>query len=378
MLAATPPMGWNGWNHFGPGISSQVVRETADAFISSGIKDAGYEYLVIDDLWHGGRDEKGRLYPCPKRFPEGMKALGDYVHSRGLKFGIYSDAGPRTCAGQPASQDCEEIDAQTFADWGVDYLKYDWCNAEHSRANAEYRYGKMAAALRATGRDIIFSMCEWGHHRPWLWGAKIGAHLWRTGTDICDCWNDPTGMKHEIESIGFERQRGLEGFAGPGHWNDPDFLVVGLNGKGRQSPGQGCTDIEYRTQFGLWCLLAAPLMIGNDVRTLDAATREILLNREAIALDQDPLGQQGYFVGCDFPPSTEIWKKPLSGGELGVGLFNRHWQRTRIVAHWSDLEIRGAYKVRDLWAHEDRGAYDQEFSAEVDPHGCALLRLTPA
>lgn len=377
MLAATPPMGWNGWNQFGPHLTSQIMRDTADAFVAKGFKDAGYEYLVIDDLWHGGRDEKGQLYPCPKRYPEGMKALADYIHARGLKFGIYSDGGTETCAGQPGSQDHEEIDAQTFADWGVDYLKYDWCNALHSRANAEYRYGRMASALRATGREIIFSMCEWGMHRPWLWGEKIGAHLWRTGTDIFDCWNDRSGNWHEIENIGFDKQRGLEQYAGPGHWNDPDFLVVGLNGKSRQSPGQGCTEAEYRTQFSLWCILAAPLMIGCDVRTIDPESMEILLNHEAIAIDQDPLGKQGYFVAQIGLGLFEMWKKPLSGGELAVGLFNRQWQRGPVTAHWSDLEIRGAYKVRDVWSYTDLGAYDDHFDTELEPHACRLLRLTP-
>jgi len=376
MLAPTPPMGWNHWNIFGAKISSRIVRETADAFVSSGLRDAGYEYVLLDDLWHGGRDEHGLLYPCPHRFPEGMKALADYVHERGLKFGLYSDAGTKTCAGSPGSQDHEEDDARTFADWGVDYLKYDWCYAEHTRANAEYRYGRMAAALRATGRDIVFSMCEWGMHRPWLWGAKIGAQLWRTGTDLRDCWKDPNGAYQEIENVGFDRQRGLEIYAGPGHWNDPDMLVVGLCGKSPTSTGQGCTDQEYRAHFSLWCMLAAPLIMGCDVRHMTAATREILLNREAIALDQDPLGKQGYCVGGG-DGLVEIWKKPLSDGNLGVGLFNRERRPITMTAHWSDLEIHGAYKVRDLWTHEDRATCDEKFSADVDPHGCVLLRLTP-
>jgi alpha-galactosidase len=376
MLAATPPMGWNSWNMFGAHVSAAVVKQTADALVSTGLRDAGYRYVVIDDCWHGGRDELGRLYPCPERFPKGMPALADYIHTRGLKFGLYSDAGTKTCAGKPASQDCEEVDAQTFAGWGVDYLKYDWCYAEDTRANAEYRFGKMSAALRATGRDIVFSICEWGHHRPWLWGAKAGGQLWRSSTDIFDCWHDASSNHHGVEIIGFEKQRGLEAFAGPGHWNDPDMLVVGLYGKSRQIPGEGCTDTQYRTHFSLWCLLAAPLMIGCDVSQMNAATRDILLNREVIALDQDPLGQQGYFVCRN--NLKEVWKKPLTSDCLAVGLFNREPRTAQITAHWSDLEISGAYAVRDLWAHADLGVYSDKFAATVEPHGCVLLRLTPA
>src|SRR5512138_2511170 len=234
MLAATPPMGWNSWNMFGATVDAQIVKETANAFVSSGLRDAGYEYVVIDDHWHGGRGEDGRLFPDPQKFPEGMKSLSDYVHSLGLKFGIYSDCGPLTCGGRPASMDHEEIDAQTFADWGVDFLKYDWCHAEDTRANAEYRYSRMSKALQATGREIVFSICEWGHHSPWVWGARAGGQLWRTTGDIGDCWYNVIakwgGVLYGIDTIGFDQQRGLEAYAGSGHWNDADMLVVGLRG----------------------------------------------------------------------------------------------------------------------------------------------------
>jgi alpha-galactosidase len=308
-----------------------------------------------------------------------MKANSDYVHSLGLKFGIYSDCGPLTCGGRPASQDNEEIDARTFADWGVDFLKYDWCNAEDTRANAEYRYARMSAALRATGREIVFSICEWGHHRPWLWGAQAGGQLWRTTGDIGDSWHNVIakwgGILYGIDSIGFEQQRGLESFAGPGHWNDTDMLVVGLRGKSREITGAGCTDSEYRTHFSLWCMLAAPLMIGCDVRSMDAATREILTNREAIDLDQDGLGMQGYRASRN--GLCEIWKKPHSNGHLGVGIFNRGDRIQTVASHWSDLEISGSYCIRDLWAHSDLGTYDSVFSSEVEPHSCHLLRFIP-
>jgi alpha-galactosidase len=380
MLAATPPMGWNSWNMFGATVDAAIVEETADAFVATGLRDAGYQYIVIDDHWHGGRGNDGKLFPDPQKFPDGMKTVSDYVHSRGLKFGIYSDCGPLTCGGRPASQDNEEIDAQTFADWGVDFLKYDWCHAEDTRANAEYRYTRMSAALRATGREIVFSICEWGHHRPWLWGAKAGGQLWRTTGDIGDSWYNVIakwgGILYGIDSIGFDQQRGLEPYAGPGHWNDTDMLVVGLHGQSREITGAGCTDTEYRTHFSLWCMLAAPLMIGCDVRQMDPVTREILTNAESIALNQDALGAQGNRASRN--GMGEIWKKPLSDGQLGVGVFNRGDKVLTLPVHWSDLEISGKYHVRDLWAHKNLGIYDPTFSIEVEPHGCALFRLTPA
>lgn len=379
MLAATPPMGWNSWNMFGATVNAGIVKQTADALVAGGLKEAGYQYIVIDDHWHGGRDAANRLFPDPHKFPDGMKAVSDYIHARGLKFGIYSDAGPLTCGGRPASQDNEEIDAQTFAEWGVDFLKYDWCSAEDTRANAEYRYSRMSAALKATGREIVFSICEWGHHRPWLWGAKAGGQLWRTTGDIGDSWNNViakwSGVLYGIDSIGFEQQRGLESYAGPGHWNDTDMLVVGLRGRSREITGAGCTDTEYRTHFSLWCMLAAPLMLGCDVRSMDSSTHEILTNREAIAVDQDPLGQQGFRASRN--GMAEIWKKPLADGQLAVGLFNRGDTIRPIPAPWSDLEISGDYQVRDLWAHADMGVFDSLYSVEVEPHGCALLRLVP-
>jgi alpha-galactosidase len=371
-------MGWNSWNMFGATVNAEVIRQTADAFLTSGLKDAGYEYIVIDDHWHGGRGADGRLFPNPQKFPDGMKAVADYLHARGLKFGIYSDAGPMTCGGRPASQDNEEIDAQTFAGWEIDFLKYDWCHAEDTRANAEYRYGRMSAALQATGREIVLSICEWGHHSPWLWGAKVGGQLWRTTGDIGDSWNDvhvQWGVLYGIDSIAFEQQRGLESYAGPGHWNDADMLVVGLRGRSREIAGAGCTDSEYRTHFSVWCMLAAPLMIGCDVAGMDEVTRGILTNREILAIDQDPLGKQGYRASRN--GFCETWKKPLSGGDTAVALFNRGDKRQAARAHWSDLEIEGSHHIRDVWKHEDAGVSSTEVGAELEPHGCAVFRLSP-
>ncbi len=371
MLAVTPPMGWNSWNTFGPDINESVVRETADAFVEEGLKDAGYEYVVIDDFWEADQRDAGeRLAAHPTRFPAGIKALADYVHGRGLKFGIYSCAGTHTCGGRPASFGYEEEDAQTFAEWGVDFLKYDFCYKPPG-VDGRKLYERMGQALRATGRPILFSTCEWGSMKPWHWAAsRAGAHMWRTTGDINDSWES-------VAHIGLEKQKNLEHYAGPGHWNDPDMLVVGMHGEGNVARG-GCSVEEYRTHFSLWCMLAAPLMVGCDVRSMTPTTREILLNDEAIAVNQDPLGRQGYCVGNQ--GGREVWKKVLIDGSIAVGLFNRHDERTmRIPVSWEavGLHDRRGCLVRDLWTHEDVGTFERCYSAIVEPHACKLLKLLP-
>lgn len=372
-LASTPPMGWNSWNTFGGAVNEAVIRETADAFVSEGLKDAGYEYVVIDDLWEADERVDGRLTWDPTIFPSGIPALADYVHSKGLKFGIYSCAGSHTCAGKPASYGYEEVDAQTFAEWGVDFLKYDFCYAP-AGIDGPMLYQRMGQALRATGRPILYSLCEWGSHKPWQWGVRTGGHMWRTTGDINDSWDS-------IVKIGFEQQVGLEAYAGPGHWNDPDMLVVGMYGKGNVAHG-GCTDAEYRSHFSLWCLMASPLMIGCDVRAMSPATRTILLNSELIAVNQDPLGVQGYQVGR-VPWASDIavtWAKPLLDGSIAVGLFNLgERDGRRIAVAWETLGLhdRRPCKVRDLWAHEDLGTHTGSFVARVDRHDVMMLRLTP-
>lgn len=374
-LAATPPMGWNSWNMFGKEIHEDLVKEMADAMVREGLRDAGYEYLVIDDFWHGGRGTDGELFADPSKFPSGIAALSDYVHARGLKFGIYSDAGSHTCGGCPGSMGHEEQDARTFAAWGVDFLKYDWCHAPDDRAGAIWLYTKMGRALEATGRPILFSICEWGHHQPWTWGREAGGHMWRTTADIGDFWGDRSHpFLDSIDAIGFEGERGLAPFAGPDRWNDLDMLVVGLYGDTHIGAGRGgCTDIEYRTHMSLWCIQASPLMVACDVRAMNDPTREILLNREIIAVDQDALGVQGARAArCG---RGEVWTKPLEGGELCVGLFNRGDQPQEIYAHWSDLGIEGRYNVRDLWAHQDLGVHHERLSFRVEPHDCVMLRL---
>jgi alpha-galactosidase len=367
-------MGWNSWNTFGPAINAQVVRETADALVQHGLRDAGYEYLVIDDLWEADQRVDGRLAWDEGKFPEGIPAVAEYVHGQGLKFGIYSCAGSHTCAGKPASYGYEEIDAQTFADWGIDFLKYDFCYAPPG-VDGPMLYQRMGQALRATGRPILFSICEWGRHQPWEWGARVGGHMWRTTGDINDSWES-------ILRIGFEQQAGLEAYAGPGHWNDPDMLVVGMYGQGHVARG-GCADAEYRSHFGLWCLLAAPLMIGCDVRHMNPLTRELLLNRELITVNQDPLGRQGYRVGgvSHGREVAEVWAKPLEDGSIAVGMFNLGDRQGRLVSMaWESIGLhdRRPCRVRDLWTGADLGLHTGSLTVRVDRHDVAMVRITPA
>ena len=366
-LAKTPPMGWNSWNKFGCDINEQIVRAVADAMVSSGMKDAGYEYVVVDDCWHGQRDANGFITADPEKFPSGMKALAEYIHSKGLKFGIYSDAGRMTCGKRPGSQGHEYQDALTYARWGVDYLKYDWCYT--GTRNAEEAYALMADALRSTGRDIVLSICEWGNNQPWLWAQKIG-NLWRTTGDIWDSFDrkdEKYWWAHNVLSI-VDQNEPLWPYAGPGHWNDPDMLEVG-NG--------GMTPTEYRSHFSLWAIMAAPLMAGNDIANMDETTREILTNKEVIAVDQDALGVQGRRVWRE--GDREVWVKPLSGGGRAVLLFNRGQAPADISFDWGQLGYPGKLKaaVRDLWAHRDLGRRAGTFSATVEPHGVVMLKVQP-
>jgi len=373
MLAKTPPMGWNSWNTFGGDINEDVVRGTADAFVEGGFKDAGYEYVVIDDIWEADERVDGKLTWDPKKFPRGIPALAEYVHGKGLKFGIYSCAGTHTCAGKPASFGYEEADAMTFAEWGVDFLKYDYCYAPPG-SDCPALYARMGQSLRATGRPILFSICEWGHKEPWKWGARVGGQMWRTTGDITDSWAS-------IVDIGFHRSADLHPYAGPGHWNDPDMLVVGMYGKGNVAQG-GCGDAEYRSHMSLWCLLASPLMMGADIRKLTPAAKGILTNPEVLAVDQDPLGRQGWRIGWNGHAGErqETWARPLADGSVAVGLFNMSEKNThRINVSWESLGLhdRRSCMVRDLWAGSDLGEFTRQFSVHVPPHDVKLLKLIP-
>jgi alpha-galactosidase len=365
-LAQTPPMGWNSWNKFACNIDETIVRAQADAMVSSGMHDAGYQYIVIDDCWQGARDADGNIQPDPQRFPSGIKALADYVHAKGLKFGIYSDAGDKTCGGRPASRGHEEADAKQYAAWGVDYLKYDWCNTEGMDAQAAYL--KMSQALAASGRPIVFSMCEWGDNRPWLWARNIG-NLWRTTGDIYDGWEGkhPNGYSIGMLNI-LDMQAGLETYAGPGHWNDPDMMEVG-NG--------GMTDAEYRAHFSLWAILAAPLIAGNDMAKMSKETNTILTSREVIAVDQDPLGVQASRVAKD--GDAEVWARPITGGGRAAVLLNRGLAPRTITVTWEQLHYPAhlTAKVRDLWRHANRKPAQGSFTALVPGHAAVMVTITP-
>jgi alpha-galactosidase len=353
-LALTPPMGWNSWNHFAENIDDKTVRSTADALVATGLKDAGYVYLNIDDTWEGKRNADGFIQ-ANEKFPD-MKALADYVHSKGLKLGIYSSPAAKTCAGYEGSLGHEEQDAQTYAKWGIDYLKYDWCQSTGSLEQMTSAYTKMHDALKKTGRPIVLSLCEYGWNKVWDWGASVGGNAWRTTGDISDEYR-------VMAEIGFN-QNGLEKFAGPGHWNDPDMLEVG-NG--------GMNDDEYRTHFSLWSMLAAPLIAGNDLTKMTPYTVEILTNREVIAVDQDSLGKQGFRITQEGP--FEVWMKPMADGSKVVGLFNRQRTVEQMTVKFSQIGIPGDADVRDLWVKKDLGAFKDSFSSYVPKHGVVLVRI---
>ena len=357
-LAPTPPMGWNSWNKFQTRIDEALIRDTAEALVETGMRDAGYRYVVIDDGWEAPqRDASGDLLWDPDRFPSGIAALADDVHRLGLRFGIYTDAGTRTCAGYVASLGYEFRDARRFAEWGVDYVKIDWCNT--GGLGTRSVYWKWSQAFRAAGRPMILSLCEWGRTRPWEWARRVG-HLWRTCWDIQDTWQSLATV--------LDRQRGLQPFAGPDGWNDPDMLEVG-NG--------GMTLDEYRTHFGLWCLLAAPLMAGNDLRSMSEDVRAILTSPELIAVDQDPLGIPGDLVKQWV--GSEIWARPLADGSFAVALFDRADEDREIAVWWDDVGIdkKTRVRVRDLWERRDLGTDDGGIALRVPAHGAAFLKLTP-
>ncbi len=370
-LALTPPMGWNTWNKFACNVSDELVRGMADAMVKSGMKDAGYQYVVIDDCWQVSRDANANIVVDPQRFPHGMTALADYVHSLGLKFGIYSDAGSKTCAGRPGGLGHEYQDALMYASWGVDYLKYDWCNTTTQDAKASY--ANIRHALDATGRPIVLSICEWGKAQPWLWGEEVGGNLWRTTGDIQDRWGgkekwkDGSCCSNGVMAI-LDEQVGLQSYAGPGHWNDPDMLEVG-NG--------GMTMTEYRSHFSLWAILAAPLIAGNDLRNMSSEIHDILTNKEVIAVNQDPLGREGRRVWKD--GNLEVWAKQMQDGSRAVVLVNRGASEQSITVSWEQIgypsHLRAA--VRDLWSHKDLGEFTGKFPAPVESHGVVMVSVRP-
>jgi len=372
-LAQTPPMGWNSWNKFRCTLNEKLIHEIVDAMVQSGMQDAGYEYVVLDDCWQAGRDSLGNILPDSAKFPSGMKAIGDYIHSKGLKFGIYSCAGSMTCQKKPGSKGFQEKDAKAYASWGVDYLKYDFCFAEDLVAKDAYK--TMSDALKVTGRPIVFSICECGEFKPWEWGKGIG-HLWRTTEDIRDVFvmpKDKYGMG--VLNI-IDAQTDLAPYSGPGHWNDPDMLEVG-NGK--------MTSEEYKTHFSMWAMLAAPLIAGNDLRGMDEATRTILTNKEVIAIDQDVLGKQA--VKYMDMGEYEVWIKPLENSEIAVCFLNRSNESWKLDYNWQlqilnlirDIKLdKKAYNVYDCWLHQVIGNTGKQLEKDIPAHGVLMVRLCPA
>lgn len=390
-LGLTPPMGWNSWNTFTWEISDKLIREAADAMAESGLKDAGYEYIVIDDCWsEKQRDENGRLVPDHWKFPEGIKPVADYVHSKGLKFGMYSCAGTHTCGGHPGSFEHEFDDAETFASWGVDYLKYDYCY-KPDHIPGEVLYKRMSAALRNCGRDIMFSACNWGNDNVYKWIRESGAHLFRSTGDIQDNWES-------IKRLALS-QIGNECYGGNFCHNDIDMLVVGMHGgsnnewinsaeggvnviadSGESMPKLGgCTDEEYRTHFSLWAIMNSPLMIGCDIRNMTPATKEILTNKDIIAINQD--------IECRGPYCIKQWNnpdnvfslvKPLSNGDYAIGMFNFGDRDGEMSLQFWDIGIPAAsgrgLSVYDCWKHEELGTFTERFVTTVPPHGCMVLR----
>ncbi len=375
-LAQTPPMGWNSWNKFACNIDENIIKGVADAMVENGLRDAGYVYLNLDDCWHGKRDSLGFIQADPVKFPSGIKALADYVHSKGLKIGIYSDAGRKTCGGRPGSFGHEYQDALQYARWGIDYLKYDWCETED--INAVGAYNLMRDALYAAGRPILFSMCEWGTSKPWEWAAETG-HMWRTTGDIFNCFDcvdqHPGWAAYGVLPI-LDMQNGLRKYAGPGHWNDPDMLEV----------GNGQTVNEDRAHFSMWCMLAAPLILGNDIRSMSQETKEIVLNKEVIAIDQDSLGIQGLKFAAE--DGLEFWFKPLVNDDWAFCILNRtteskeyaiDWQKFNlyddVAKRFTDFDSK-VYNIRNLWTKQGEGNTKQVKTVVIPGHDVVLYRLS--
>lgn len=362
-MAPTPPMGWNSWNAFGLDINSKIVMAVADSMGAKGMTDAGYQYIVIDDGWQIDRDENGVIIADSSRFPEGIRFLADYVHSKGLKFGIYTCCGTKTCGGRPGSFGYEMIDAKTYADWGVDYIKEDWCFTDGLDTRVQYQI--MSDAIQATGRPMLLSLCEWGVSRPWEWAKGVGA-MWRTTSDIQDCFDCVRNWGGAGWVPLLDQNADLSPYAGPGHWNDPDMLEVGNN---------ALTPVECRSHFAMWCMLAAPLIAGNNISTMNDTIRDILTAPEIIAIDQDPLGIQGTRLRNE--AGLQVWQKPLHDGSIAVALLNL----TDVPVPMSvSLEEIGFKKdisssVRDLWNRKDLSEIRDAFSAEVEPHGVVVVKI---
>ncbi len=370
-IALTPPMGWNSWNCWGCAVDDQKIRAAADAMVSTGLINHGWSYINIDDCWQCGENKRepdtGEIQTNEK-FPD-MKALCDYVHSKGLKIGLYTDCGTMTCGGYEGSKGHESQDIMTYAKWGFDYVKIDWCHTEGMQPRRAYK--KFGDAIGKAPRDIVFSICNWGEQKPWMWGKSLGGNLWRTTGDITDTWDSMSG-------IGFSQDE-LYKFAKPGHWNDPDMLVVGRVGWGPNLHQTKLTPDEQYTHISLWCLLSSPLLLGCDLTQLDDFTMNLLTNDEVLAINQDRLGKGAKPVVINQLPggeSTQIWVKYLQDGAKAVGLFNLTDEKKQVYVNWERLDIKGKHKVRDLWRQKDLGLFERSFKTEVNPHGVEMIKIS--
>lgn len=375
-LAPTPPMGWMTWNMFKGNISEKLIKEVADAMVESGLRDAGYKYIFIDDLWQGGRDCHNNIIANPEKFPNGIKALADYVHSKGLKLGIYSDAAQLTCAGWTASYGFEEQDARTFASWGIDYLKYDYCDAPEDSATARLRYKRMADALSKSGRDIVLGICEWGQRNCEEWCEHVGGQLWRTSYDVRDMWKDivKQGGMGILDIINITAPLAKQ--VRHGQWPDMDMIVVGLNGKGGPSSdlgGVGCTYTEYQTQMSMWCMMSSVLALSNDIRNLTPEDKRIFLNKELIAIDQDPLGKAAErIVNTE---DHQVFVRPLADGSHAVAVLNCGDKTLDLSVAFKQLGLTGKYTVRDIWQHRDIARNATKWKGKVQAHETKVFVL---
>ncbi len=378
-LCLTPPMGWNSWNVFTNTLDEKLVIEIADAMVSSGMRDLGYQYINMDDYWHDStRAADGRPLANPQKFPHGIKWLADYVHSKGLKLGIYSDAGNKTCGKCFGGFQHEEVDAKVYAEWGIDLLKYDFCFVPWKKKEAIARYTKMGTALKSSGRSIVYSLCNWGLFSPWKWGEQVGGNYWRTTPDIIDTWNGGPFWYGSFTSI-LKKQTKLYKYAGPGHWNDPDMMIVGNYGKGKATGGggkyKGMSDLEYQTHMSLWCMLNSPLLSSCDLRSMNDATKNILLNPEIIAINQDELGEQAKMISSK--SGIKVYKKNLKDGSVAVAVFNSSKSEKEFDLKNLLLELNGTYTAHDVWQNKDAGILKDKITLTVKPHETILLKLSP-
>jgi|ERR1043165_3012392 alpha-galactosidase len=377
-LCLTPPMGWNSWNVFTNTLDEKLVVEITDAMVSSGMRDLGYQYINMDDYWHApSRAEDGKPVADPVKFPHGIKWLSDYVHSKGLKLGIYSDAGDKTCGKCFGGFQHEEIDAKVYAEWGVDLLKYDFCFVPFKKSEALSRYKKMGDALKSSGRSIVYSLCNWGFFRPWTWGESVGGNYWRTTPDIVDVWNGSPFWYGSFMSI-MKRQTKLDKYAGPGHWNDPDMMIVGNYGQGKATGGggkyKGMTDLEYQTHMSLWCMLNAPLLSSCDLRSMNEPTKNILLNSEILAISQDEKGEQAKLVS----KTNGVWlfRKNLKDGSVAVAVFNTSKKEKKFDLTAKAIDLNGEFTAKDVWKHASAGTLKESMPLTLKGHETIVLKLT--